>query len=487
MNDILELLQAAYMDNSWIRIAARVGLILGGILLLWLSGGFPPWAWRFSFQVIPQVPRLWAAYGLQMVMPLAGLLLLSAMLLIAWGVLILLSIRLIRNWRQERQELQQFNEEVQEARHLSETLSKMPQIPNTSAYSRRPVMAKAAPSAIARNNAMPAAPSAIYQRSVPRRQNDVEEVAPSHTPIMVKDRTAEVKHEARTDSESHMPTYSRNAVAESWLQSNVTTKSKRGIYLDIGTGLDAGIKRRGSPNEDSLVAIENITSSAMAPRPMGLFIVADGMGGHSNGSEASQLAIRAMRESVLLALHSGAKEAESIKELLVEGVQHANRSVYKRNQQQSADMGTTMTAALVWGATAYVANVGDSRTYLYRESEGLYQVTQDHSVVARLVELGVIAAGEVYTHPKRNEILRALGNEPTVEVDCFAVPVQVGDVLLLCSDGVWEMARDFEIQEIVRTCAPYAPRICAMLIQAALHRGGQDNISVIAVCLREDQ
>jgi serine/threonine protein phosphatase PrpC len=101
------------------------------------------------------------------------------------------------------------------------------------------------------------------------------------------------------------------------------------------------------------------------------------------------------------------------------------------------------------------------------------------------VELGVISADEVYTHPKRNEILRALGNEPTVEVDCFTVPLQAGDVLLLCSDGVWEMARDHEIQEIVRTCAPYAPRICASLIQAALNRGGQDNISVIAVCVRE--
>ncbi len=486
INDLLEQLQAAYTDNSLIRIAARVGLILSGILLLWLSGGFPPWAWRFLFQVIPQVPRLWAAYGLPMVMPLAGLMLLSAMLLVAWGALILVSIRLLRSWRQERQELQRFNEEVLEAHSLSEALSKMPQIPSTSAFPRRPILAKTAPSAIANNNAVSAAPSTMYQRSAPRRQIGVEDIAPTHTPIMVRDR-AEVKNDARTDSEAHMPSYSRNTVAESRIQSNGTIRNKRGIYLDIGTGLDAGIKRRGSPNEDSLFAIENITSSAMAPRPMGLFIVADGMGGHSNGSEASQLAIRAMSESVLVALRSGEKEAETIKELLVEGVQHANHSVYKRNQQQCADMGTTMTAALVWGATVYVVNVGDSRTYMYRESEGLYQITQDHSVVARLVELGVISAEEVYTNPKRNEILRALGNEPTIEVDCFTLPVRVGDVLLLCSDGVWEMVRDFEIQEIVRTCAPYAPRICAMLIQAALNRGGRDNISVIAVCVREDQ
>jgi serine/threonine protein phosphatase PrpC len=232
--------------------------------------------------------------------------------------------------------------------------------------------------------------------------------------------------------------------------------------------------------------MEHITSLATAPQQMGLFIVADGMGGHGNGSEASQLAIRAMRESVLVALHSEIKQDDMIEGILVEGVQHANQSVYERNQQQSTDMGTTMTAALLWGTTVHVVNVGDSRTYLYRTSEGLYQVTQDHSVVARLVECGAITADEAYTHPKRNEILRALGNDPTVEVDCFTMPVCVGDVLLLCSDGLWEMVRDFEIQELVSICAPYASQMCAMLIQAALNRGGKDNISVIAVSVRED-
>ncbi|HEX9131930.1 MAG TPA: hypothetical protein VF844_06535, partial [Ktedonobacteraceae bacterium] len=227
INDLLEQLQAAYTDNSMIRISARVGLILSGILLLWLSGGFPPWAWRFSFQVIPQVPRLWAAYGLPMVMPLAGLILLSAMLLVAWGAFILVSIRLLRSWRQERQELQQFNEEVLEAHSLSEALAKIPQIPSTSALPRRPVLAKTAPSAIGNNNSVSVAPSTMYQRSTPGRQSGVEDIIPAHTPIMVRDR-AEVKNDARTDSEPHIPTYSRNAVAESRIQSSGTIRNKRG-------------------------------------------------------------------------------------------------------------------------------------------------------------------------------------------------------------------------------------------------------------------
>ena len=149
-------------------------------------------------------------------------------------------------------------------------------------------------------------------------------------------------------------------------------------------------------------------------------------------------------------------------------------------------MGTTMTAALLWGTSIYVVNVGDSRTYLYRKSRGLRRITQDHSVVAGLVEIGVISDDEVY--PIRSAMRSCVHSvtSQTVAVDCFTVPARVGDVLLLCSDGLWEMVRDFEIDEIVRTCAPYASPMCTMLIQAALNRGGKDNISVIAVCIRED-
>jgi serine/threonine protein phosphatase PrpC len=483
MNDILEQLQAAYMANRWIRIAARAGLILSGILLLWVSGGFPPWAWRFLFQVIPHVPRLWAVHGLLMVIPLVGLILLSATLLIAWGALVLGSIRLIRSWWQERQELRRFDKEVLQAQYLSEAMQETQPNPRSSSFPQQPVLATTAPSANA--NALSVAPPVMYRRPGAGPLSEHEDIALAHAHIIARDRIR-TKNDARIDSEPHIPTYPRNALAESRLQSNGHTKNKSGIYLDIGTGLDAGIKRRGSPNEDSLLAIEHITNMATAPQPVGLFVVADGMGGHGNGREAGQLAIRTMRESVVRALRLDIQEGETLAGLLVEAVQHANHSVHKRNQQQHADMGTTMTAALLWGSSAYVVNVGDSRTYMYRKSKGLYQVTQDHSVVARLVEHGAISVDEVYTHPKRNEIYRSLGNHPTVEVDTFTVPVRVGDILLLCSDGLWEMVRDFEIKEMVRAGAPYSSQICAMLVQAALNRGGKDNISVIAVCVREE-
>ena len=483
MNDILDRLHDLYIDRSWIRLLVRCGLILSGLLLLCWCGGFPPWAWRSLFRVIPQVSVLWVAYGWLMVMPMAGLLLLSALLLVAWVAFLVVSARLVHSWWQEHQELRRFNEEVVAAHTQSEAILQTQ--PNLSSFSQQPVFVSTGKQALANPNPEQVGFPTVNRRSTSRSQDAVEEKAPLHTSasLRVRVKTSDV---GSTGGEPHLPAYSRYVRSAPRLQNNDLTDMTRGVYLDIGTGLDAGIKRRGSPNEDSLSASENSTDLPTAPRPNGLFIVADGMGGHGNGSEASQLAIREMRERVLGELRSGVTDGEAIKALLVEGVQHANQRVYERNQQQHTQMGTTMTSALLWGTSIFVVNVGDSRTYLYRKSRGLRRVTQDHSVVAGLVEIGVISDDEVYTHPQRNEILRALGNQPTVAVDCFTVPARVGDVLLLCSDGLWEMVRDFEIAEIVRTCAPYASQMCTMLIQAALNRGGKDNISVIAVCIRED-
>ena len=261
----------------------------------------------------------------------------------------------------------------------------------------------------------------------------------------------------------------------------------RNVSLAVGSVSNVGLKRQHKPNEDSLFAVEGARTHNSQPQTFGLFVVADGMGGHANGQDASRTAIQTMIDFMLpkISVADPNMKDRGYLKLLEEGVQHANYAVHERNMQDRADMGTTMTTALVIGAMAYIANVGDSRTYLYRQSTGLTKVTHDHSVVASLVDAGIIKPDDIYTHPKRNQIYRSLGEKPVVEVDSFPVELQPGDKLLLCSDGLWDMVRDPEIQRII--AAPEAdPTMTSQeLIKAALEGGGDDNVSVIVVSISE--
>ena len=258
------------------------------------------------------------------------------------------------------------------------------------------------------------------------------------------------------------------------------------LQLIVSTGLDVGLTRRGRPNEDNLLALQNTRMLRDSPCPVGLFVIADGMGGHENGQEASRLVIQSLSRTVVPSIIYGPTD-DNYAELLAEGVHHANLEVYRRNRERQVDMGTTIAAALVVGTTAYVVNAGDSRVYLYRASSGLSQVTRDHSTVARLLEKGLIQPDDVYTHPRRNEIYRSLGHHPSAEMDSSILALQPDDLLLLCSDGLWEMVRDAEIQRIIASTLQQPTRISAALVQAALEGGGRDNISVIAVYIKAVQ
>jgi serine/threonine protein phosphatase PrpC len=263
---------------------------------------------------------------------------------------------------------------------------------------------------------------------------------------------------------------------------NLLQGHARNLDLKVGTVSDPGLKRKYKPNEDSLFAMQGARTHNSQPQEFGLFVVADGMGGHANGQDASRQAIQTMIDFMLPRISSSEPmDDETFTRLLGEGVQHANQAVHQRNIEVRADMGTTMTTSLVVGSTAYVANVGDSRTYLYREGQGLSKVTNDHSVVASLVEAGIIQPDDIYTHPKRNQIYRSLGEKPLVEVDTFKVELQPGDKLLLCSDGLWDMVRDPKIQQILSKPTSDPNKLGQELIKAALEGGGEDNVSVIVV------
>jgi serine/threonine protein phosphatase PrpC len=252
------------------------------------------------------------------------------------------------------------------------------------------------------------------------------------------------------------------------------------LTLQVGSELDPGITRRREPNEDTLCVIRGVIPTTPS-KPFALFMVADGMGGQARGQEASRLAVQSLAEYVSSSLHSQQGTPETLLPLLKEGVQFANRVLHQRNQEQDTDMGTTMTAALVVDATVYVAHVGDSRLYLYRVPAGLSQITQDHSLVAALAAAGVIRPEDIYTHPRRNLIYRCLGEKASVEVDACALPLAAGDILLFCSDGLWEMVRDPQIAAILTSPTPDPSHTAHTLMQAALAGGGADNISAIVV------
>jgi serine/threonine protein phosphatase PrpC len=250
------------------------------------------------------------------------------------------------------------------------------------------------------------------------------------------------------------------------------------MQIDVGIGLDTGIKRKNAPNEDFVFA----TTGGTAEETYGLFVVADGMGGHARGRDASRLATQTIVDALLPQVQSGQVPGKDLGEAFVAVIKQANTAIYERNQHAVGllnCMGTTVTAALVIGPHAWIANVGDSRTYLYRPGKGLCAITRDHSFVAELVASGRITPDEIYTHPERNKILRCLGAFPSIEVDLFYEQLQNGDTLLCCSDGLWEMVRDQEIEQVLSASWLSAEHKAQRLIHAALQGGGRDNIGLV--------
>jgi len=239
-------------------------------------------------------------------------------------------------------------------------------------------------------------------------------------------------------------------------------------------------------NEDSYLAIDVALQDDDGLVPLGLYIVADGMGGHQKGEVASSLAIQVsahhIMQDVFLPFLSNNEQDSSrrpVNEALIQSVQAANLAVY----EQVPEAGTTLTMALVFGHKAYIAHVGDSRAYIFDQAT-LRQITKDHSLVARLVELGQATPEEALTHTHRNVLYRAIGQAGSLEVDTYLQPFPVGSCLLLCSDGLWGMVSDEELADIL-TCAPTPQLALEQMVAAANHRGGDDNITAVLVFMGE--
>ncbi|HET8913838.1 MAG TPA: protein phosphatase 2C domain-containing protein [Ktedonobacteraceae bacterium] len=639
---MIERIKEVYVAHHWPKLAASLALLLSGILLFRLEGGFPPLAWLFLFKVLPQLPTLWAQHGSATLLPLLGLLALSLTLLILWVLFVMLQIIIYTDWwrtlhtrplapargsdrfnwqpelsgnlynaddaedfsdftvpqgrnlqaeefyeeedeeeayrpypppsrKQDNPYLRRKNDgfpgtrpdpittpeppfttsrprateqtrasyqpralsnpptqqapaeptsltrpQAQSRKNQNDQTSKRPiALPPTN-YASRPLPAASKPegqkdATSSRNGSKPPVPVQDISTIDPNQTQPIEDDLKTdpRTKAVLRPHSNQTMQEAQTPPslpvtkppQALSMTRPTNRKASDKNESG-KTKSTRllpagqkapetdqmlagSVKLFSGSRLDPGRARKHKPNEDNLVCFQGMHSTSNGMQPFGLYVVADGMGGHANGQEASHIAISEVSNGIFASLLQNDARFEAYATLLTESIQQANHQLFLRNKDQEELMGTTITAALVVGMDAYIANVGDSRTYLYRKGAGLRQITRDHSIVARFVELGTITPDEVYSHPLRNQIYRCLGEQATVQIDSFTTKLQSGDKLLLCSDGLWEMVQNQGIQQIFEQSGSDPRRICDEFIQAALDGGGDDNISTIIVYIQQ--
>lgn len=255
------------------------------------------------------------------------------------------------------------------------------------------------------------------------------------------------------------------------------------ICLLVGQYSDPGQVRE--LNEDSLLAMTLTPTYESQTGPvLGLFAVADGMGGHEGGEVASKMALQVLADQVLRAVVLPELAGEMVLEpeivvRLRQAIMAANDAVYLARQKAGNDMGTTLTAAFIRDESLFLAHVGDCRAYRWNE-DGLEQLSADHSVVASMIASGQVAPEEIYTHPHRSIIYRCIGDKPMVEVDADIFPLTAGDRLVLCSDGLWEMIRSEGIEDVMlQEADPQAA--CDLLVKHANAAGGDDNVSVMVI------
>jgi PPM family protein phosphatase len=240
--------------------------------------------------------------------------------------------------------------------------------------------------------------------------------------------------------------------------------------VELASLTDVGCQRE--QNEDGYAYCEPEKEEEFRARGR-LLIVADGMGGHRGGVEASRLAVNGVCENYIKG------PARPPQAALVASLQTAHQNIrqHAREHPELGGMGTTCTAAAVVGRQLFFAHVGDSRLYLVRGS-AITRLTKDHSFVNRLIEDGIIRPEEAESHPHRNLLTDALGAKNDVHVDCPKTPLslEAGDILVICTDGLWGQVNDHEIMARVVSADP--TEACRQLVDLAKQRGGPDNITV---------
>lgn len=238
-------------------------------------------------------------------------------------------------------------------------------------------------------------------------------------------------------------------------------------------------------NEDSSFIFTADTGGEEPLMPFGLYVVADGMGGHFAGHEASKSVSRMVAKHVMqriympmLAANGPAGPGEPVQDVMLDAIQTANSTIHSPDPEK--DSGTTLTTALIFGRRLYVAHVGDSRAYLV-ENNKLNLITTDHSYVRRLQEAGQLSEEEAASHPHRNMLYMAVGQGGSLDVETFTQSLPQSGKLILCSDGLWGLVTEQMILQVLSKEGLTLREMCDELVDLALKAGGYDNITIILV------
>jgi PPM family protein phosphatase len=251
----------------------------------------------------------------------------------------------------------------------------------------------------------------------------------------------------------------------------------------VGVVTDRGSER--ADNEDAVFCFQSSLATGNEILPFGLFVIADGLGGHEDGQLASSVTARVVAAQLLKNVYLSILEGRAqdsgsvpINESLIEAVSSANRAI----RQSTNGGGSTVIAVMILGRTAYIAHVGDSRAYII-DGAASTQVTHDHSLVARLIDLKQLSEAQAMTHPQRHILYKALGQVATPEPDVHSHTLNPGAHLVLCTDGLWTVVPKEDLaQQIAQADDPQAA--CNELLKLALARGSDDNVSIVLLSSR---
>ena len=253
-------------------------------------------------------------------------------------------------------------------------------------------------------------------------------------------------------------------------------------HITMTVGACQSVGRRYDHNEDSIFVMNSLLSSDKNLLPFGLYIICDGMGGHEKGEEASSLAINVMVEHVLRSLYlpmvnpKEFSQPDPIQEVIESGLNLINKQLVAK----VPDGGTTMTVIILMGNYLTLGHVGDSRAYLINQDGYMEQLSQDQTLVQRLVDLGQLSEEEGRSYPRRNVLYSALGQNETLETQIITRKAPQDGYLFLCSDGINACVEDDTIRSIILG-STNPQEACDKLVDVANEAGGPDNISTILV------